>query len=342
MTGNQRDAVLDAVSGDGADEPPVAIFTQSATLGQMDRIGVHWPEAHSDSEKMASLGAAQADLFGFPTVRVPFSVTAEAQAIGCGILPGTSVSQPTVVPGKYSLDPMDGSSVGLEMLPDMDDFLKGAGVSTVIDAVSILRKSHPDHAVVAGVTGMLTCMSQFLGAEPLVMGTLMCPDTILEWSDRLSRLLSGYVQLLSENGADIVMLGEAAASPDMIDPSMFGRLAGNGIKRVFSRCGSATCLHICGHALPIIEDMAATGADSLSIENVVDPAEARSKVGGRVALVGNVGPVDPLLTGTEGDVIDAAGKAEADGFDVIAPGCGVAPMTPDGNMLALASYRSRR
>ena len=128
----------------------------------------------------------------------------------------------------------------------------------------------------------------------------------------------------------------------MIDPSMFGPLAGDGIRKVLSGCRSRTCLHICGHAAPIIGEMVSTGADSLSLEDLVDPGEAVKAVGGRAALVGNVGPVEPLLTGTAVDVADAARRAEDSGFDVIAPGCGVAPMTPDGNMLALAHFRDLR
>ena len=63
--GNGKDRVLDALSGDRPDDAPVAVFTQSSTLSQMDAVDAPWPIAHSDPERMARLGSAQADMFGF-------------------------------------------------------------------------------------------------------------------------------------------------------------------------------------------------------------------------------------------------------------------------------------
>lgn len=68
---NSRERVMEALSGDRPEVPPVAIFTQSATESMMEATGARWPEAHTDPERMAALGCAQAELFGFEAVRVP-------------------------------------------------------------------------------------------------------------------------------------------------------------------------------------------------------------------------------------------------------------------------------
>ena len=339
MTISPRDSVLDALSGERGDRPPAAVFTQSATVGQMERTGVSWPEAHSSPHAMAVLGAAQADLFGFPTVRVPFCVSVEAGALGCPLDMGTVRSQPTVLPGPFSLDPLEGTSEGSDLLPSPGEFVSSGRPMCVAEAVSELSRTHGDCTVVAGVTGMLTCMSQMFGAESLVLGALTCPDLVRRWSDLLCRRLQEYIGLLTGSGADVITLGEAAASPDVIDPAMFDNLTGDGLHRIFGSCDARTCLHICGGVLPILGAMEATGADSLSLEGSVDPYRASLAVGGRIALVGNVGPVDPLLTGSPADVRESARRSEDAGFDIIAPGCGVPPMTPDINMRALAGYR---
>ncbi|MBQ2762161.1 MAG: hypothetical protein IJF47_00395, partial [Candidatus Methanomethylophilaceae archaeon] len=86
MTPKER--VLAAMRKEELDRPPVAVFTQSATIGQMDATGVAWPEAHSDAKMMAKLGAAQATVFGFEAVRSSFCLTAEAERLGCMVDPG--------------------------------------------------------------------------------------------------------------------------------------------------------------------------------------------------------------------------------------------------------------
>ena len=83
MTMTPRDRVLAAMKKEKLDRPPVAIFTQSATIGQMDKVGAAWPEAHKSAELMAKLGAAQADIYGFECCRAPFCLTAEAERLGC-------------------------------------------------------------------------------------------------------------------------------------------------------------------------------------------------------------------------------------------------------------------
>ena len=44
-----RDRVMDAFDGCTHGTPPVAVFTQSATVGMMDACGASWPDAHFDA-----------------------------------------------------------------------------------------------------------------------------------------------------------------------------------------------------------------------------------------------------------------------------------------------------
>ncbi|MGN0099187.1 MAG: uroporphyrinogen decarboxylase family protein, partial [Candidatus Methanomethylophilaceae archaeon] len=179
--GNGRDRVLDALNGDGHGDAPVAVFTQSSTLSQMDATGAPWPVAHSDPDAMARLGSAQADMFRFDSVRVPFCVTVEAEALGCKVNMGTRTSSPKVLPGTFTLDPFGGESSDPSDIPSTSEFLGSNRVGVVSDAVSSLSRSHGDHApVIAGVTCPLTMLSQMVGAENMVVATLSCPGIIRE------------------------------------------------------------------------------------------------------------------------------------------------------------------
>ena len=78
MAMTPRERVLAAMKQEKLDRPPVAVFTQSATIDQMDALNIYWPEAHSNAKMMCELGAAQATVFGFEAVRSSFCLTAEA------------------------------------------------------------------------------------------------------------------------------------------------------------------------------------------------------------------------------------------------------------------------
>ena len=63
------------------------------------------------------------------------------------------------------------------------------------------------------------------------------------------------------------------------------------------------------------------------------------RVSDRVVLVGGVDPVRTLLQGTPEDVRASARRFAEIGYPVIAPECGVPPMTSNENLSALARYR---
>ena len=104
-----RERVLAAMRMEEMDRPPVAVFTQSATIGQMQAIDVFWPAAHSDAKLMAKLGAAQAEVLGFEAVRAPFCLTAEAERLGAKVDPGKQDRTPMLKEHPFIMNPMEGA-----------------------------------------------------------------------------------------------------------------------------------------------------------------------------------------------------------------------------------------
>lgn len=336
--GNGRNRVLNSLSDGCSDRAPVAVFTQSSTLSQMDATGASWPDAHHDPGMMAVLGSAQADILGFDSVRVPFCVTVEAEALGCAVDLGTRTSPPRVLPGPFTMDPFGDGSSDPSDIPSPAEFLSSPRVGVVSDAVSSLSHSHGDRLpVIAGITCPLTILSQIVGAENMVLNTITCPDIVDRWYGEITERLMAYMHLLEDSGADVLLMGEASASPDLIDPGMFRTLAEPHLRGLSSEGDTYKVLHICGHVEPILGRMSGLRYDGLSLEGAVDPYMARDIVGDRTHLVGNVGPVDPLLTGTPDDIRRACDDAEEAGFDIISPGCGIPIQTPDGNLLAMTA-----
>ena len=73
--------------------------------------------------------------------------------------------------------------------------------------------------------------------------------------------------------------------------------------RTYRRAGN---LHICGDSHPLWDDMAELGFSSVSLDNAMDLAEAKMVMGNKVALKGNVKPVETMLYGTAEEVLQAS------------------------------------
>ena len=161
------------------------------------------------------------------------------------------------------------------------------------------------------------------------------PQVVRDLLDRIARATAEYLKAQVAAGASIVQLFDTWASE--LSPSeyhafelpatrmIFESLAGSPLVKILFAKGSAQHL----------ESLAKSGADVLSVDWKTDLAEARSKLGTKVALQGNVDPT--ILLGTEADVRRAATEAvEKTGGvgHILNLGHGIMPGTPVANAKA--------
>lgn len=326
-----RDRVLDALKGKQHDRPPVAVFTQSATMGQMDKLGVSWPEAHYDVDKMVKLGAGQATVFGFEAVRAPFCLTVEID----------SLKVTTVDPGRKDRTPMvKGHPFALEddpALMDVDTFLKSGRAAICQEAITKMKAKYgAEYPVIAGNTGPFTLAGHLVSTENLVLYIMVDPELVHKWTKAANVICKGYSQALADAGADVVQMSEPSASTDLLSPDMFNEYAGGYIADSLAPVKGATgVLHICGNTTDILNNMINTGCKALSVEEKVVPEEGVKIVNKRAVLIGNIGVVNPLLQGTPADVMAHAKRCVAAGFDVVSPGCGLSALIANENLEAI-------
>ena len=331
-----RDRVLAALHQEDLDRPPAAIFTTCDTIGMMKACGASWPEAHSDPQKMATLGCAQADYFGLESVRAGFCLTEEAEAFGCPIDMGTATSSPMLKGCRYTYNPMKRIYDEPDDLPDIDEFLNTGRVRTAIEAMSIMKRTHgEDYCVVGGNTGPFTLTGHLLNTENLVYSVWTEPERAQKWVGAIAPYCRAFGQALLDAGADIVQMSEPSASTDILAPTDFPVQSGQFVSRCLGSLKGYTILHICGDSAPIIPYMFDTSVTGISVEEKVPPEKAVEIANHRGCLVGNVGCAFPLFKGTPQDVAASAARSRDAGFDVISAGCGVPIGTPDDNIRAL-------
>ena len=156
MAMTPRERVTAAMNKENLDRPPAAIFTQSATIGQMDATGAAWPEAHKHAEIMAKLAAAQADVFGFECCRTSFCLTAEAERLGCTVAVDKKDAAPMIKNHPFKFDCMEGVYDDPAAMMPIDEFLQGGRVAEVIKSCELLKKSHGENYCIVEI-GRASC-----------------------------------------------------------------------------------------------------------------------------------------------------------------------------------------
>lgn len=319
-----------ALSGEWVDRPPVCCMTTSVTIDQMKAVGAYWPQAHTDSKEMALLAYAAHSVVGFESVRVPFCLTVEAEIMGANVDLGRMDRTPMVKDHPFLLG-------GEIEVPEDVGTLGRAPVT--IEAVQRLKEmTKGDVPVVPLATGPFTIAGHLVGMENLLLGIILGPSEVHCVLEKAAELSRAYIHALEAAGPDVILLSNPSASADMISPEMYSEISAPYTIECLKGVEAAkTVLHICGESTVLLNAMISTGVDGISVEEKIDPFEAVRLVGKRCALVGNVGVVNPLLQGTTNDVIDSTGRVMEAGFDIVNPGCGLAPTVPLRNLRAMVS-----
>ena len=333
---NSKDEIVRIFDGDKGDTRPPAIFTQTGTVGQMDSCGSHWPEANFDAEKMAELALQTNKIFGFATVRVPFCITVDADAFGCGIYPGSNDSQPSVESFRYC---PEGEILDVpEDLISPDEFITSKRPSIVKEAADILSKNE-DLFLIAAVNGPMACVNNLLGMENTMMALMMEPDRMYSWLKAVTPHLTEFARVLSET-ADCIMITEEASS-EFTPPEYFDDVFQAYIPDVIAGAhkGAFCTTHTCGETLDIADRLCALGQDGISLQTDSNPDAYMQAMGKEIVKLGGVRPVDTLMMKKPEDVLAEAKHAAEIGFDIVTPECGVPPQTPNENLMALAHYR---
>lgn len=326
-----RDEVLSALKGESVGKVPASSVTQIGIVQAMEKVGASWPLAHSDPEKMATIGTSLYKLAELKTARIPFCLTVEAEAMGAGIDIGLINKQPSI--RKHPFVTADEV-----VLPP--DFLQRARIPTVLAATRLLKKTASDLPVIVGTTGPFTLAGHLIGIEKYLLWTIKDRNSVIKVLDMANKACIEYTKAILDAGADVVSISEPSASPELLSPKDFASLVKPELTEtanLINSRGAIGVLHICGAAQKIIKDMAATGFPALSIEEKVDIVQARQMIGAKPTLVGNVSAARTLFSGTPDAVREEAKKAIANGINVVAPGCGIAPGTPLDNVKALVS-----
>lgn len=239
-------------------------------------------------------------------------------------------------------EPLVRTAADLARIPPPDPFQQGRcprmleAVRRVVDAIG------REALVVA-------CFDQYpfslacalMGVERLMLAMVDDRPLVAALLDRCAEFAIAYGKALAAAGAGSLSGGDSPAG--LTGPRLYREVALPAEQQVIAALrttGLPVSLHICGNALPILADMARSGATVLELDQRVDLAEACRIVPDGTAIWGNLDPVQ-LLRGTPDEVrqaslsamqtVAAAGRRRF----VLSSGCTLAIGTPPENVAAL-------
>jgi MtaA/CmuA family methyltransferase len=318
--------LLRALSHQKVDRPPVTGLVTAVTTEMMDSVGVQWPEAHHDPERMARLAASAFETCGLESMKLPFDMTVEAGALGAKIDYGARHTLPQIKEHPYS-DPGE-FVIG-------ENFMKRGRVPVVLEAIGLARRTYGKKIPVASsIVGPFTLAAMLFGFENLFYWMLVEPEKYVKVLEGVTGLCIMYAREQFIAGSHVVQIGEASSSGDLISSEHYGKFVAPYQEKLCRAVEGPTVVHICGNITGHLKYVAATGINGISFDQKTDAIEARHRLKGKVALIGYV-PTALLLEGTSDEVYVSSRECIRAGVDVLNSGCAWPADIPNENVKAM-------
>ena len=330
-----KQLVIDAVTRDKiVPFAPMAQFTVMVSVEMMKKSGAKFPEAHNDAVKMAKLGSMAFERFGFQSVKVPFDVALEVEAL--------AGNRAVIEWGSMDIPPQirDSGVKSVDELVMPSDLANAGRIPVVVEALRILKKEYPDVTIVGTVNGPVNIMSLLFGFEAILEWMIDEDDKFYRGMQFCTEFSRKYAKLVEEAGADAIVLGEAAASASVWGRKFYMEHIAPHHKTLCNDLNIPLVAHICGANAELLPILPTINIDGLGFDQFTDMSEANRILGKKVKKVGNVDPVNVILRGTPELIEKAVYKCLDDGVDLLTLGCVLPMQTKDENLFAFTnSYK---
>ena len=308
------------------DRTPVVGVTSVVTPELMRQANSGWPDAHRDPELMVRAGAAAHVLCGLESVKTPFDMTIEAEALGADVDYGNEENPPKVRTPLFE-DPND--------LTVPDDVFNRGRFGVALEAIRIGRKTYGDSVpVISSGVGPFTLAGVLFGVETLLVWMIEEPEKVSAALQKTTPLVARYMREQYAAGAHFVQIGEPSTSGDLISPAQYQEHVADFHRRLVADADRPVGIHICGNITRQLPHLAAVGFAGVSFDVKTDIQAARTHLKGKAALIGYLS-TGTLLTGTHEAVLAAGRECIREGVDMLNAGCATAPGTPIANIKAM-------
>ncbi len=203
------------------------------------------------------------------------------------------------------------------------------------EVVRYMNRVFPHKHIAALTHGPFTVAGQLIGEKEILRGVIARPEEIRDLLVRITCSAQEYSRYLLDSGANLLWISDPLAS--LLPPDDFERFAGEFLRAVFDTSPSvAKFLHVCGDTTPVIDQMIATGADGISLDQCMNLLVVEDLFPESVQIIGNVDPEivemgsSQRVTAAVKDLVETAGVRT--NF-TLSTGCALPPATPIENIV---------
>jgi uroporphyrinogen decarboxylase len=188
--------------------------------------------------------------------------------------------------------------------------------------------------------GPMTLASWLVGVTPLMMGVAMDPGAVSRLLEMTTTTIIRWLQAQLDRLREpegILLLDDVVG---MVSPRHYETLIHPHLRRIFDQFEGLIRIYHNDTPCPrLLESLAEANFDVFNFSHEMDIGQVKAVMGHRVAMMGNVPPLDVGVRGTPADVAQWARKCLEKGAPgggmILSFGGGVSGETPAGNIDAL-------
>jgi MtaA/CmuA family methyltransferase len=207
-----------------------------------------------------------------------------------------------------------------------------------VKAIAEYKKSFGGkYSIMGWIEGPAAEAADLRGVTNFLMDTIEDTDFACDLMDRCIEVGIDFAKAQVKAGADTIGIGDAIAS--QMSPVFYESLIQPREKilvRAIHEAGGYVRLHICGNITHLLHGISDLGVDILDVDHMVDVVHVREMVGSKVAISGNMNPVEGVMQGTPASIreyVNRTYKSVGNPFMVNA-GCEIPSKTPAENLNA--------
>ena len=217
-------------------------------------------------------------------------------------------------------------------------------MSNRIEAVAELHRRVGSGLLVEGwVEGPCAEAADLRGINSLMTDFFDDPEFINALFARVVEVAIKFARLQIEAGADVIGIGDAAAS--LVGPDIYEEFVWPWEKKLVDaihQAGAMTRLHICGNTNFALEKVGRLGCTVVDLDFMVDMRKARAAMPNQV-VAGNLDPVRVVLQRSARDVMEALQQCrdQVKTRYISAAGCEIPRGSPPENLKAFSDFVRR-
>ncbi|MCX7013726.1 MAG: uroporphyrinogen decarboxylase family protein [Candidatus Sumerlaeota bacterium] len=329
---NGRERVLAFLRGEPVDRLPLMPITM---MFAGDYIGVKYGKYATDHRVMVEGQIRVAEAFDFDHVSVISDPAREPADLGSAVR--FFDNQPPAIDEQRALL-ADKARLLTLTIPD----LTRGRIADRIAGVALFKERLGGEKLIEGwVEGPCAEAADLRGINTLMVDFYDAPQFVCDLFEFCVEMESQFAQAQIEAGADIIGVGDAAAS--LIGPRFYNELVWPCEKRLVDRIhamGAMVRLHICGNTRFALEGMGQLGCEIVDLDYLSPMGMGREIMWSMLVLLCKVEPVKVLRNATPERVAAAVAEChrQAGARFIVGAGCEVCRDTPRDNLRAMVDY----